>query len=416
MSVLIGDVILQARQLFADLPQFLIPVAGPAVVSTATGSLPVGVYFYVATVTTIYGESLPSLEGTFTITTLGQIATIPVAVGSNVLSANLYFTQANGGTGNENQYAALNAAQFTGAVASFNIIGPTFAGTPPTTSNVYDPNTSGPYASASALFYWLSEGLKLGSRYAGGLPDMSGVQSTLNAPSYQVTGEWIDFTDCWYDGYPLSFGTPGQFFARNNVTSSILASVALTAMRDILVVDVWPQPGRTPISTTLTAAMLPADTQAICASGGFLLPFGMMQIGTELVRYGTQNGNTFASLIRGLGGTVPQAWPFGTPVLELNLFWQGNRVFNTNYTPGMSTVTLPCPAGWDSFLISFLLSKYYESEKDGQNQKAKLDEFKTSIKDWAKTNRMTLGPLQAGGRDQQFVVFGGTRWGGNVIQ
>jgi hypothetical protein len=430
VPVTVGDVIIQARQLVPDLPG---PPAPPVIylgAITNVGTLAAGVYFAVATFFTVDGESLPSAEFTFTIP--GGFSSIGLSVGGpgstfalptplypGTTAIRIYYTNAGGGTGNENQFVTFPYT-FPGPGGG-TLTGIGTAGTPPTTSPLQDPNQNGPYASARALFYWLSEGLTLGSRLAGGLPDMSGVQTLINAPSYTATGEWVDFTDCWYDGYPLSFSAPGSFFARNTVTSSILAAATLTALQERLIIDVWPQPARTPVTTTLANPILATDSTIVAFNAaGFLLPFGMLSLSDslgniELVRYGIMTGNTFSGCIRGLGGAAPQAWAAGVTLRELNLFWQGNRVFNTKYVPGQASMTLPVPAGWDSFLISFLLSKYYESEKDSSNAQAKRKEFEESIKSWAKTNRMTLGPLQAGSRDYQFVVFGGTRFGGNVI-
>jgi hypothetical protein len=161
--------------------------------------------------------------------------------------------------------------------------------------------------------------------------------------------------------------------------------------------------------------MLATDTTALVTSTfGFLLPtYGMVQIGSEICAYNSTIGG-LQGLVRGLGGTAPAAWPAGTVVKELNAFFKGRRVWNVQYTPGQSSLNLPLPAGWDGILNHFLMSKYYETERDAQNAARAMKEFQTDIQAYVRMNR-SIVPHQAGDRDYQFVVFGGTRFGGNVI-
>jgi hypothetical protein len=221
----------------------------------------------------------------------------------------------------------------------------------------------------------------------------------------------------WYDGYPVALSPTSGFFKRNNVTSSILAGWSVSYYNNQLGVEVWPQPARTATQTTLASPMLATDTVAnLTSTSGFLLPtYGMVQFGSEICAYNGISGNQLIGLIRGLGGTVPTPWASATVVNELNAFFQGRRVFNTIYQPGAANLNLPIPAGMDGILVNFLMSKFLETERDWAGAKQKMDAFTAQIKDYMRMNRQIAGPVQAGSRDYQFVVFGGTRFGGNVL-
>ena len=247
--------------------------------------------------------------------------------------------------------------------------------------------------------------------------DYSGFPSTINWATYTVTGEWQRILNAWYDGYPVSFNPTSAFFKRNLTTSSILAGWAVSYANSQLGIEVWPQPARTAAVTTLAAPMTATDTTAtLTSTAGFLLPtYGMTQVGTEIMGYNGINGGQLVGLIRGLGGTVPTAWPSTTAVTELNAIFQGKRVFNTQYTPGQSGFNLPVPAGWDGVLIHFLMSKFYQTERDTQAASTEMKAFQEDIKGFLRTNRQIAGPQQMGSRNSQFTVFGGTSFGGNII-
>jgi hypothetical protein len=414
MASLVGDVIMQFRDLALDPPQVMqAPILVTIVGATLGGTVAPGTYFVVMTALNQWGQTVASNE--MSVVVGGgqdsiQITAFDPPFGNNG-SYNIYIGSSAGG---EDFFIPVTGV-FTTPI---NIT--SFAGTPgapPPTSSAYLPDTDGSYLRAATVFRWLNDSLRQSSRLAGGLPDYSGFPSTINFATYIVTGEWTRMIQAWYDGYPVSFSPTGAFFKRNIVTSSILAGWAISFYNNQMGVELWPQPARTATQTTLAAPMLATDTVAtLTTTAGFLLPtYGMVQIGTEICAYNGISAPNLTGLIRGLGGTVPTAWASATQVNELNAFFQGRRVFNTQYTPGQSMVNLPIPSGWEGVLINFLMSKFYETERDSQNAAASMKQFKDEILGYLRMNRQIAGPQQVGSRDYQFVVFGGTRFGGNVI-
>lgn len=413
--MLVGDIIMRLRYLMQDPPQSLATptISGATVIGSSGSTLPAATYYIQITQWTSWGESLPSIEFPTPLTTLAnQALQVQSPVLPGAVKMRVYFGTASGG---ENQFFETTTSNVNGWVAV--VSAPGSGGSPPSTNSAYLPDTDGSYLRAFPIFDWLNDGLHQGSRLVGGLIDYSGFPSVLDYATYVVPGEWTRIYNAWYDGYPVAFSQTGAFFKRNQVTSSILAGWAISFYNDTLGVELWPQPARTAAQTTVAAPMGVADNAVTLAStGGFLLPtYGMVQIGTEICAYNGVTATQLTGLIRGLGGTIPTAWANGTQVNELNAFFQGRRVFTNRYTPGQSLVSIPIPTAFGGVLVNFLLSKFLESERDWQGAEAKIKQFETACKDFLRQNRQIAGPQQVGSRDYQFVVFGGTRFGGTVL-
>ena len=415
MSNLVGDVIQQFRDLAQDPPQGLTTPLITAIVpvTVAGGSFPNGTSYVVVTLTTPWGETVASNEMTATL--VGGQNGFQVQLGGYVAppasGVNVYIGSA---AGQENLVTRFSPLTVAPTVSNFSGL---IAATPPPTSTAFLPDTDGSYVRASACFRWLNDALRQGSRLMNGFIDYSGFPSVINFATYTVTGEWTRMIQPWYDGYPVALAPTSGFFKRNNVTSSILAGWSVSFYNNQMGVEVWPQPARTATQTTLASPIAATDTVAnLTTTSGFLLPtYGMVQFGSEICAYNGISGSQLIGLIRGLGGTMPSAWQAGTVTNELNAFFQGRRVFNTQYTPGQAGYNLPIPAGMDGILVNFLMSKFLQTERDWAGAKQYMDTFTTSIKDYMRMNRQIAGPVQAGSKDYQFVVFGGTRFGGNVI-
>jgi hypothetical protein len=395
----------QSQSLAAPTLLTLTPVAG--------GTFPANTYYVVITTITPWGETIASNEVSVTLS--GGNGSFQVGwSGGQGVSATGLNVYAGVATGAENEVTRFSTPLVNPTISAYEAQA---AATPPPTNSAYLPDTDGSYLRASTVFRWLSSALHESSRIAGGLPDYGGFPSVINWATYVVPGEWTRMIQPWYDGYPVSFSNTGAFFKRNIVTSSILAGWAVSFYNNQLGVELWPQPARTATQTTLASAMTVADTSAtLTSTGGFLLPtYGMVRFGTEICAYNGISGNQLVGLIRGLGGTVPAAWASTTQVNELNAFFQGRRVFSADYTPGQSNVSLPIPSGWGDTLVDFMLAKFYETERDAGAVTSHMKSFTDRIALYMRMNRQIAGPQQVGNRDYQFVVFGGTRFGGNVI-
>lgn len=408
---LAGDSIIAVRSQIPDLPPALpIPASAAAPIVVAGSTLPPGIYNLFITQRNPWGETLAGPE------ILG--VNVPVGDGIQITSALLptatairaYLTLPGGAAGSEIQFVESNVSPFTISIPV------TAAGTPPFRSTAYMPDSDGGTFGASTVFNWLNEGLKRLSRITGGLLDYAGVPTQAGNPLYSLPGEWLEITDVWYSGYWIQGGKRQDFFRRNTVTSQVLSGVAVSIFTDRQVLEVSYQPDRSAGVTATNAPMTATSTSVgIANTGAFLLPFGFAQIGTEMVAYSSLAGGQMAGLIRGVGSSsVPQAWPSGTVVTELPLFFCGKRIFNVAYQPGQSSVKLTVPQGWENILTRYMLAQAREAEQDGQNASRLLKEFEEEGQKWLLSNKGVVKQVQVGEYNRT-VVYSSTVAGGLVL-
>jgi hypothetical protein len=375
------------------MPQVLPPTTATATVVSATGStLPAGTYAVVVTQFNPYGETLYSSETTGLVVGANQgiQITSPLQPGATKIRA--YLTLPGGASGSEQQYIESATSPFTISTPATGI------SVPPQLNRAFLPDADGALISASAVFGWLNDGLRMISRRAGGLLDYSGVGSTSNVPLYLITGEWIEITSIWYDGYWMLGGDRGQFWRRNNITSQILSQATISIVNNQNILEVYPQPARTAASTTLAVNMGATDTSCtVATTGGFLLPFGFFQIDNEIMGYQLITGPVLKNLIRGVGGTAAVAHTAPTaPVQELNIFWSGKRQVEPAYAPGQSATLLPLPSGWDVLLAAYVSGRAKNIEHDGQYWMQLDKMIADAVNDWGKLNKGIARRRQVG--------------------
>jgi len=404
--LLVGDLIQAIRESVTDQPQTLpdpTAVVGAAVVTSVGSTLPIGNYFVTYTFRTPWGETLPGGESAVLAVGVDQgIQITGPALPPSASVIRAYLTMAGGLTGTEQQF-------YESATLPFTISAPGSAGVPATRNSAYLPDTDGEKINASSIFRWLNDGLKLASGVCGGLLDYSGIGTVSGVPGYIAPGQWKKISTAWYDGYPLGMDDAGNYFRRNVITASILASVATSLFTDRMMLEVWPQPSRTAAQTTLASPLSATATQAVLTSAaGFLLTNGFVKIGNEIMSYSGIAGNTLKNLIRGLSGTVAALVPAGggsPTVFELNLFWQGWRAYAPTFQPGDSLLTVPAPVGWETQLFKYGLGRAKLAEQ-GVGDFTKLEQdFMKNMRDWFNSNNVTTGPRQIGDQSDGLQVL-----------
>ena len=410
--MLVGDIVQATREAVTDLPPVLYAPnsANISVIAFAGASLVPASYYLKITMLNNWGETLYQAEqGPFTVTASNQGIQVTVFGPINqAVMARVYY----GLQGNEFSYAsvplpATNSNQPSTVTIVIGDPSLTYiTGMPPTRNTAYLPDSDGDAISASTMFRFLNDALKLASQISGGLLDYSGVGSLSGVPQYIVNGEWKKVASCWYDGYPLAMDDNGNYFRRNSITASVLSSVAMSTFNNQMMIEVWPQPSRTAGITTLAAQMLIGQTSAqLTSAAQFLLTNGFVQIGSEIMSYSQINGNTLLNLQRALGGTVQSVIPAGSLVNELNLFWSGWRMYNPNFIPGQSNLVIPAPLGWETALFKYMLGRCKLAEQ-GVGDFEKLEQsFLKQIGDWWRSNKVVVGPRQIGDQSQGLEVL-----------
>lgn len=411
---LVGELILSFRELATDLPvgKFPVPVAGdlPALsVISSANPLPAATFFIVFTSVTPFGETQISAEQNIVVGA-GQAIQFTTNYAVKATSMRAYFGTAPGA---ETQYVQFNSVPFT-----FDSTVPSTYVPPPTRSTAYIPDSDGTALGVFAAYRWLNQALAwAAAKNRGGLPDFGAVGTIGGRGNYVMNGYWKKIDNAWYDGYPLGLLSKNNVFRRNPVTgySGMLSIFQAT---DRLMVECWPQPSRTSGQTTLAAPMTATDTTAtLTSAAGFVLGFGMVQIGAELVYYSAISGNTLTGLLRGMCGTVPAAQASSTAVTELNLLVSGYRVPST-YSVGQMLSTLYLPPGWDEAITSYMVYRFRKAEQDEAGAKAALSEATQKLSDLS-ANRIIAGPRQIqpfGSQGPEIAIGLGSPFGGVIMR
>jgi len=422
---LVGELILSARELMADLPQSF---PTPSILNVATASgllLSVGTWYIRITIITPFGETAPSNERSIVTTTNNQNVSVAVGVAgegvnTQVLAVRIYFSQQSQGQVTYQQISPFPANGIVTTVdantqpdASLLIVN----GAPPSRSTAYLPDTDGPAFGAYAFYRALNQALSwAAAKNRGGLPDF-GAAGTINGQgNYVMPGWWRKIDSAWFDGYPLGLLQKNNVYRRNPVPGYSGMLIVFQAT-DRLMLEAWPQPNRTSGQTTLSSGMGSTDTVAnLTSSAGYVLGFGMTQIDSEIVYFSAINGNQLTGLQRGMCGTTPASHSTSAPVTELNLMISGYRVPST-YSVGQSAKTLYLPPGWDEALVSYMLYRFRKAEQDEAGAKAAYAEA-TEKMSGLSANRIIAGPRQI----SPYAAIGpevgaglGTAFGGVII-
>jgi hypothetical protein len=211
-------------------------------------------------------------------------------------------------------------------------------------------------------------------------------------------------------------GSKSDIFRRSNVTG-ISGTTVLNQDSVVQQVELYPQSSRTsgngvlfnPLSATATSIPYTASTS------GWVLGFGLALLGPypadpsacELIYYSGNASNTLSPVTRGMGGTVAQAWPTLTPVMEANIYFSGIR-YPLHYQRGQSANQLQLPPAWIDALKDYLSSRFKGAEQDIEGQQAMLKSFEAKCQA-IRGNREVMSPrqVQVGGSTGVEVAGGG---------
>jgi len=410
------------REQAADPPSALPAPSGVAAAGTGGGALNL---WFVATQLTPWGESPASTEVTLATQAVGSTFTITGNCSFAATAIRIYFTLS--GAGGEDRY--LQVSTQAGGQGTFSIsftlstAGIT-QGFAPSRSSAWLPDTDGTALSAAALYRWINEGLDATTALTEGIRDVTGIPSTAGQAQYQVVSNWRKLTSGFFDAWPITMGSKFDIFRRSNVVG-ISGTVVLNQDSVVQQIELYPQSSRTSGNGTLNG-VLSASATAIPytpGSSGWVLGFGLAIIGqypgdpslNELVYYSGNASNSLSPVTRGMGGTVAQAWPSGTPVLEANIYLSGLR-YPLHYSRGQSTTQLNLPPAWIDALRDYLSARFKQAEQDVEGAQAVLKQFEQKCQA-IKGNREVMSPrqVQVGGSTGPEICSGAGGYFGGVI-
>jgi len=275
-------------------------------------------------------------------------------------------------------------------------------------------DADGLQVSAATCYRWLNEALKLCAQASNGIRSETGIGSVTGQPLYTFNGYWREITDCWYDGYTVNLVQHREIFYHNSVTG-ISALTTLSEGSNVQIVEMWPQPPRTSGQTTTSAPISTTTTTIpVASTGGFVLPFGLAMVGSEIVNYQGFTPTTLYGCTRGLGGTVAASTSTGAAVTELNIRFAGRRM-PPSYGAGDAGLVIAIPMEWESLLTDWMLARFRESEAQRQEAASLKKEFIQASATLGNQDQVLVGPQQLGSGVSGRETFYGSVSGGIIV-
>jgi hypothetical protein len=429
---LVGDALMALREQAADVPSALPAPTLNGVTPSPTGTLNI---WFTVTQLTPWGESPVSAEIALTTGAIGATFTLTGICSFAATALRVYFTL--GAAGGEDRYSEYEipssgigafslAFTLSGTGTAQGAITPGFA---PTRSSAWLPDTDGTALSAAALYRWINEGLDYICGLTDGIRDVTGIPSTAGQAQYQPISNWRKISAGFFDGWPITFGNKSDIFRRSNVVG-ISGTAVMNQDSVVQQIELYPQSSRTSGNGAVDTGImdLPLLPNAVNipytpGSSGWVLGFGLALLGPypadpsacELLYYSGNQSNTLGPCTRGMGGTIAQGWPNGTPLTECNIYLSGLR-YPLHYLRGQANSQLNLPPAWIDVLKDYLSSRFKGAEQDleGQQSLLKVVEQKClSIKG----NREVMSPrrVQVGGVTGPETVSGLGGYFGGVI-
>lgn len=258
------------------------------------------------------------------------------------------------------------------------------------------PDADGSFLRASTLYRWLTNGIReLTRRCNWTVLDWTAMAQETRQQVYALDRRFINVDGCFANQYRLmhldELHTTYPSYA---VAQPLWFSWHHRS--DKLELSLWPAPDRTDPTANLMVTLAPdALTIAVNTTTGFL-PFGWIQIGSELMQYsdvlpatGPADHPRLAVVRRGVSGTSQAIHYAGDPVIHLGIWCRGWRA------PRAVTRSTDCVEIHQSFLPpleTYLLARYREAEQDRQGaqslQQQFLEEVQSILQDpvWQQPN------------------------------
>ena len=420
---LVGDVLMSLREQAGDPPSSLPAPTGVAVTPLPTGALAI---WFTVTQLTPWGESPASAEVAVANGALGSTFTVAGTCSFAATAIRVYFTL--GGAGGEDRYLPYTIpAGGTGAFSIPFILSSAgiAQGFPPTRSSAWLPDTDGTSLSCAALYRWISEGMDVMTAITEGIRDVTGIPSTAGQAQYQVIGNWRSLTSGFFDGWPITFGNKSDIFRHSNV-KGISGTAVMNQDSVVQQIELYPQSSRTSGIGALSSPITVASATIPYTPGatGWVLGFGLALLGPypadpslcELVYYSSNISNQLTQITRGMGGTIAQAWPSGTPLTECNIYLSGIR-YPIHYSQGQATAQLNLPPAWIDALKDYLSSRFKGAEQDIEGQQSMLKSCEQKCQA-IKGNRQVMSPRRVqcgGGGNVEVANFAGSYFGGVIL-
>lgn len=402
---LVGDIIMELRQRIPDAP----PVLNPCnILGVSTGFTPgvgwVGgsTQYIAATATNTWGETVAAPQSPITVTLGPNDNTIFVQIGAAppplYQNINIYQTGSAGvpfPSGFLDQFVfPVPPGQyiFTCAIGPGSVANHT--GGPPSRATAFNPDNDGNFIGAYTAYRLLNRALQEMVRIAGGIIDVTGVQSQINQSMYRLASPFYQFVNAWFDGYPMDVVPRSMMYLRNSAAGfSGILSYEQDGPQSVI--QVWPQSNRTGGQAELVGQIFEDTPNFFAVNASGFLSIGLVQVDNEVMAYSKvspvqssiANLYEFSGVTRGMGGTDAVTHTGGAFVTELNIRMSGYRMART-YSVGDALLNIQVPQAWETPLVLHMLSQVRSMEQDEAASKQLLGDFVQMADKISKQSRM----------------------------
>lgn len=413
MSIYVGDPIMKTRQLGPD-PCGTLPAPVAPTVTTAAGGSLTGTIYLVQTWRTPWGETTPSPE---VVQAMGGNGTLQVAnvVPPGATKMRTYIGVTAGQESQYQEYDLIANSVNAGSTATMSIssVITSIGGIPPTYASAYLPDSDGAFMSSGLAFQWLNDALGQMVVQLGGIDDISGVAWPSGAAWQVLQNRWVEIQNFWWQGWWQVCGQQSYTWLVNPI-QSIPGYYTPWSSAGQDIVGLWPQPGASFASTTLSGNMGLTDNviniNPISVTDGqvFTMP-GLVQVDSEfmLISYTNNAGTQIGGVIRGVSGTVAATHNSGAALNQLVAMFTGKRL-PPQFLPGSAYALLQLPAGWDIPIDRYMLARFREKEQEHQEAQRLDAEWKEAI-EMLRSSRDAVPKLKQVGDSRVFEAFAGYR-------
>jgi hypothetical protein len=274
------------------------------------------------------------------------------------------------------------------------------------------PSTDGGLFRAQTLYRFLNDGVKaLATKTNWVIEDWTAVPLTQHLPTYDVDSRWQAFDEVFVKGWRLGLATEGYLMWPQKVESGQSLVYALHNTTDHWNLRLFPAPNYTDTVTTLVGALTATSTSLDVVDVTGFLPYGFVQVESELIQYYNLTGTTLSGLVRGVGATAAAAHSDTTPVTHCSGWFKGKRTPKEIVT---ATDLLEIPLSFQYPLQLFVLSRCAQAQNDDASASALMQQFAQECQQRKDDPKLQFNQ---GAQVKPYgdPVFGALAWGRAVV-
>jgi hypothetical protein len=235
------------------------------------------------------------------------------------------------------------------------------------------PSADGGLFRAQTLYRFLNDGVKaLAARTNWVVEDWTAVAVAQHLPTYDINAQWQAFDEVFVKGWRLGLATEGYLLWPQVVESGQSLVYALHNTTDHWNLRFFPAPNYTDAATTLVGGVTATSTSLVVADATGFLPYGFVQLESELIQYYNLTGTTLSGLVRGVGATSAAAHVDLTAITHCSGWIKGKR---TPREITIATDLVEVPLAFQYPLQLYVLSRCAQAQNDDAGAQSLMQQF-----------------------------------------